>query len=228
MTTRIAVTFAAVAGLAALLYAGAGQWPGETIRLLGDCERLVDGLTVQPVAAWTSLAFLPAGIWVAGHPGHRPTAAIVFAAGLVAVGLGSFAGHASGTTWGRELDSLAIKVMLVPFIAYPLLRDRVAVFVQASAAGAITVIAIEIAFPATGRPLLALMVILLAAVLVLKHDAVALAPAFAVLALGVGAWWLGRTGGALCEPGSLLQVHGMWHILAAGGFTLLYRAIHDH
>lgn len=36
------------------------------------------------------------------------------------------------------------------------------------------------------------------------------------------AYALGRTGSALCRPGNLLQLHGLWHILTALGFGLLF------
>lgn len=228
-TARIVATVAALAGLTALLLAGVDEWPGQTAIILGDCEHPATGLTVQPIAAWTSLAFVPAGVWVAGHPQHRPAVALLFGAGLIAVGLGSFAGHASGTTWGRQLDSLAIKAMLAPFILYPLLREKGAGTIALTCgAAAAALVAIELAFPSTGRVLLALMVAALVAVLFSKHDPRMLLPGVAVLAVGAAAWWLGRSGGALCRPDGLLQVHAAWHILAAGGLTLLYRAIHAH
>jgi hypothetical protein len=37
----------------------------------------------------------------------------------------------------------------------------------------------------------------------------------AALAVGVAAYLLGRTGGPLCRPESLLQPHALWHLLTA-------------
>ena len=37
----------------------------------------------------------------------------------------------------------------------------------------------------------------------------------AALAAGVSAYLLGRTGGRLCRPDSLLQPHALWHLLTA-------------
>jgi len=37
----------------------------------------------------------------------------------------------------------------------------------------------------------------------------------AALAVGVPAYLLGRTGGPLCRPDSLLQPHALWHLLTA-------------
>jgi hypothetical protein len=39
--------------------------------------------------------------------------------------------------------------------------------------------------------------------------------ALTALALGGGAWILGRTDGLLCDPESLIQLHAAWHALAA-------------
>jgi hypothetical protein len=39
--------------------------------------------------------------------------------------------------------------------------------------------------------------------------------AFAALLLGAMAFTLGRTSSPLCFPDSLLQLHGLWHVLAA-------------
>ena len=39
--------------------------------------------------------------------------------------------------------------------------------------------------------------------------------AAAMLAAGVAAYLLGRTGSPLCSPDSLLQLHGLWHVLMA-------------
>lgn len=43
--------------------------------------------------------------------------------------------------------------------------------------------------------------------------------AVGLLATAGGAYVLGRTESPLCRPESLLQAHGLWHLLAAGAFT---------
>ena len=44
--------------------------------------------------------------------------------------------------------------------------------------------------------------------------------ALAAVAAGSVCWWLGRTGGPLCDPDSLLQGHGAWHLLTAAALAL--------
>lgn len=46
---------------------------------------------------------------------------------------------------------------------------------------------------------------------------------WALLALGALCWALGRSGGPWCRPGSLLQAHAAWHLLAAAGLFLWLR-----
>ncbi len=40
-------------------------------------------------------------------------------------------------------------------------------------------------------------------------------PALGMLAVGVGVWFVSRTGGAWCDPWSAVQGHAVWHVLAA-------------
>ncbi|MFV0316088.1 MAG: hypothetical protein ACK5O2_03890 [Microthrixaceae bacterium] len=42
----------------------------------------------------------------------------------------------------------------------------------------------------------------------------------AIVALSLGSYVLGRTGGPLCRPDSPLQLHGLWHIGTASAATL--------
>ncbi len=41
-----------------------------------------------------------------------------------------------------------------------------------------------------------------------------------VVAAAAAAWTLGRTGGALCDPDSVVQLHGVWHLLSALALVL--------
>ena len=230
---RAVVLVLAAAALSAGLIAGLGGWPGaEASAPLAnppDCEAIQPGLIGQPVTAWTSLAFVVAGIWLAGL--HNPpaiTSRSVFAISLVAVGLGSFLAHAAQTDWGWQLDSAAIKIMLVAFVAYPagLLRNRrPSTFLGTWLLGSAGVIGVQLALPAAARPLL--VVLALAALVLAAHHATGVARrAFAagalLLGLGAAAWWLGRAVGPLCSPDAVFQLHGIWHILAAAGIASVY------
>jgi hypothetical protein len=43
--------------------------------------------------------------------------------------------------------------------------------------------------------------------------------ALAAAAAGAAGWWLGRTGGPLCDPDSPLQLHAAWHLLTAAALA---------
>jgi hypothetical protein len=48
----------------------------------------------------------------------------------------------------------------------------------------------------------------------------ALLGALAAFALGVTAFFVGRTGGVLCDPASPMQWHAVWHVAAAAAMAL--------
>jgi hypothetical protein len=41
----------------------------------------------------------------------------------------------------------------------------------------------------------------------------------AALAAGAACWWLGRSGGPLCDPDGILQGHAVWHLLGAAALA---------
>lgn len=50
-------------------------------------------------------------------------------------------------------------------------------------------------------------------------------PGLAVVSVGLIVWWFSRTGGPWCDPDSLLQLHALWHVLAALAITTLHRPL---
>lgn len=70
-----------------------------------DCEQLGTGWLVQPVNALSSLAFLPAGAWVAAQgrrtTGWRRWEHAAVGAALIANGIGSFAYHGPQPGWAQ-------------------------------------------------------------------------------------------------------------------------------
>ncbi len=192
-----------------------------------DCEALDGGLLEQDVNAWSSLAYLgAAAILVAAVVrGRLRRPVLVLAAAVAAEGVGSVLYHGTpgaGAKWVHD-------VALVALLAYPggwhvaralgrtpVAADRVAVLatcVSAALSGALLA-----AVPDASAPLTAVGVgvVAVAELVARRRGAGALGSAFVVL-LGAGGllWWAGRTGGPLCEPGSLLQLHGAWHLLTA-------------
>jgi hypothetical protein len=91
-----------------------------------DCERLRDGWLAQPVNAMTSLAYVAAGGVVGARalrsPGGTDPAAMLYAAGLGLVGLGSVAFHGPQPPGARLAHDLPILATLGILGATPLLR----------------------------------------------------------------------------------------------------------
>ena len=216
------------------LMAGVDGWPGSggPTPPVGfpDCEAPRGGLIGQPTAAWTSLAFVALGIWIVGDPRLAPShSRLLFAITIAGVGIGSFLGHAALTEWARSADSLAIKLLLVTFVTESLGRLRswrqsamVAIWAGLAAAA----VALELAWPDAGGPLL----VALAGAGIASAWATAGPPTRLWLLGGLGllgsataVWWLGGEGGQLCAPHAVFQLHGVWHILAAAGIASVYQ-----
>jgi hypothetical protein len=222
------------AGLAAGLTIGIDGWPGggEPSLLIGfpDCEAPSGGLIAQPTAAWSSLVFVGVGVWIAGdRKVISSPSRLLFASAIGAVGFGSFFGHAALTDWARQLDSLAIKLMLVTFIAVSFSRLRswhqtASLALWASVAAA--TIALQLIWPAVAEPLLAALVVAAVILVGLSTGPETrrwLVMGLMLLGAGAAAWWLGRDGGPLCAPWAWFPLHGLWHILAAAGIASVYR-----
>ncbi len=208
-----------------------------------DCERVGSGALAQPVNALSSLAFCVVGLWIVARAfraerGRRAELG-VFGAAVFANGVGSFALHGPQPGWSRWAHDAAIVAVLLfagvhaltSLAGWPV-RDRLALFV-AILAFAVTTIA---ATPDASYAWFLVAGIVggageVAAVRagyrpwpIRGRDARTLAWLLAVSAFVVGAvaFFLGRSDSPVCDPGTLLQGHGLWHVLQAlamGGYA---------
>lgn len=195
-----------------------------------DCEAFRSGWLAQPVLALTSLAFVGAGVWMVGDRAMEERGRLLIGATTVAVGIGSFLGHSDSSL--RTVDAITVKLLVLAFLVYGCQRRRgeLARLVPVWLGMAGVAVAIEVLWPAAGNPALGLLVAAAAAVIwmsVEPHRRRRLAVGLAMLALAGLGWWLGQAGSSLCEPESLLQLHGAWHILAAIGVGLGYTALRN-
>lgn len=171
-----------------------------------DCESIGGGLLGQPVNSITTVAFVAGGLWlVSRHPDRRWVGSA-----LMATGIGSFLFHGpmpvgaqwahdvslawlllvvagTGTRWERATHLLGLVVLAMLFALFPPIADPVVV--------AITLIAVVVRIRLDRS--------------VHTRGALALLAASAIIGR------LGSTGWPLCDPHSLLQTHGLWHISAA-------------
>ncbi len=196
----------------------------------GDCEALGSGWLIQPVAAWTSLAYAVVGIVLmltADSSHHRErTLRIAFGLLLVGTGIGSFlyhgpqpaiAGFAHDLTF---LTALWFLIIMNPARPY----GRPTPWAWASFAAAFTIIAIALVlFPTSTNLLTAISIAALVVSDLLMHRIGGINGRWyaAALTLFAGALLfsaLGRTGASTCSPDDVVQFHGVWHVLSAMAF----------
>jgi hypothetical protein len=218
------------------LIVGAAVGPG--------CERVASGGLDEPVAALTSLAFVVAALVVlAGRPeaagDGRPAQGTVGARGsrplyallVAAVGVGSFVQHGPDPAWSdvaHDVPLLAVLAFLGADAAADLrARERrwwwwlvpvvllVPVVVVTPRAG-------DLAGAGLAAAAVALTVVRAAVRPALRRR---VGTAVALLVAGAAVGTLSRAGWPLCDPTSLWQGHGAWHVVAAVALALLAPAV---
>ncbi len=187
----------------------------------GTCDRETVGRDDirQSVNSFISFGLVLAGALVFFRASLLPLQ--LFGAVLSAAGAASFLSHAAVRDWSHTLDSLGVKAVVLFLIIYPLTRPRP--MWAAYTLALVLIWALELAWPATARPLLVALVA--TAVIVNLGRAMpraSLRLAVTTLLLATVAWWLGRSASVLCYPDSVFQPHALWHLLVAGGLAALY------
>jgi hypothetical protein len=200
-----------------------------------DCEAVHEGVLQQPVNAVSSLALLAAGLWIVlrarrGEPEERG-ARSAFGVGMAVVGLGSVLLHGPDPGWAlwfHDLSGLAVLLLVAALDLGMVIGWSLRSRLLAVVAG-LVVLAVTLAIIPTSTVPIAF---LLAPVAVLSElallrsadrsspragssDATTGAVAVAAIALGGGAYLLGRTGSTLCNPESVVQWHAVWHVMVA-------------
>ncbi|MDN5795362.1 MAG: ceramidase [Intrasporangium sp.] len=201
------------------------------------CEAVHSTGLAQPVNAWSSLAFVAAGVVVflpTGKPAHRERVLrMLLGATLVAVGGASFAFHATLTRVTEFLDTwtmagLAIVILGGAVARRGFARPRLAVLLGL----ALQAILLRVlwTWPATRRVVFGV-ILAVAVALELSRTRIPVAAfqpqRWLWLALGLltaaYAIWLLDVMGTWCDPTSLLQGHAVWHVVGAGAAVCLAR-----
>ncbi|KRF38731.1 ceramidase domain-containing protein [Terrabacter sp. Soil810] len=189
------------------------------------CELVrADGIT-QPANAWSSLAFVVAGAAaLLLRPAARPERVLVPLLGvaLAAVGLGSFAFHATLTLWGQFVDVFPMYAVGCVLLAGALVRLGWTTPRRAAVGGVALLVALGVLlwlWPESRRVLFAA-VLLPGIVLELVRtrrvggDGRWLHVGLGLLVAAYALWVLDQAG-LLCDPTSWLQGHAAWHVLGA-------------
>lgn len=174
-----------------------------------DCELIGPGILGQPVNTLTTLPFLLLGGWLSSNARSRWVGVA-----LMATGAGSFVFHGPMPTWGEWAHDVALAWLIATIAGQGTRWER---WSRLPALAALA--ALFAAFPIAADPVaVALAVIVGAAILVRRPPAAELMP-LGLLAVVAFLGRLGSTGGPLCDPSSILQLHGLWHIGAAVAVT---------
>jgi len=205
-----------------------------------DCERIGEGLLAQPVNAWSSLAFLVAGAWVltlALGAGARRAELAVYGLAVASNAVGGLLFHGwqwSGARWIHDVAILSVLVFIAAFGAARRLNRGTGWTMRAFGLALAVLGALLAAVPSAAYGVygLAGVVAGLGEVLEVRREFPeirregipaerrALLGALAALALGATAFFVGRTGGPLCDPASPMQWHAVWHAAAAAAMVL--------
>ena len=242
----VVTTAAAVSSLLLLTAALLLGWLGpDTGRGGGFCEAARDALVRQPANTFSNLGFVIAGLSIAVHVTRRGTGTMnaslgtAYAVLVVLLGPGSAAMHASQSVLGGHLDVYSMYLLACFVFAYTVAR---LLALSPNAFGGLYVAllgACSIAEFTPGQvPVLmtvgntAFATLLLAGLvleLVLRVRGVGRldlrwgAASVVTLVVAFAVWSLGKDGGPLCDPRSLLQPHAVWHLLDALAAWLLFR-----
>ena len=170
-----------------------------------DCELIGPDFFGQPVNTLTTLALVVAGIALLPRPRSRWVGVA-----LIATGIGSFLFHgpmAPGGIWVHDV-TLAWLVLVVAAVSRG--WERWAHLPGLVALGVLFAVRPETSEWTTG----ALFVVALGLLLAEDRTRATLLPlGLLVFAAIVGR--LGSTGWPLCDPESIVQTHGLWHVGAA-------------
>lgn len=244
----IFVITAAVSVLALVAFAvamGLGWFGPDKGAGANFCEAARDGLIKQPANTWSNLGFVVAGLAAAFYLDRHwsqvayPTLLAPFPVLMALLGPGSMAMHATQSSLGGRFDVGSMYLFAGYAAAYGITRLLGRGLLTLATLFVVLVVGAEILgatdFPA---PLvdtagnLAFAVLLLIAVLV--EAIIQRRPThpgewrWALMAVGAMVlafviWSLSHSGGPLCDPGSLLQGHAVWHVLCAVAAYALFR-----
>ena len=189
-----------------------------------DCEVRDDWFLEQDVNAWSSLAYVVAGVVLAVQVArHRlPTAVYALAAVVVAEGVGSVLFHGSAGDLSQFVHDVAL-IGALGFIAGWHAGRLVGATDRGSIVGLVVGLVTAsvlwaVAPGATNATVAVAVVVIVATSVWARRRGLVGVWSPAVLVLGVVAvamWAFGSPDSALCNTDSLFQPHALWHVLTA-------------
>jgi 1-acyl-sn-glycerol-3-phosphate acyltransferase len=189
-----------------------------------DCELRDDWFLEQDLNAWSSLAYVVAGVLLAWevHRSRLPRAAYGLAAVVAAEGVGSLLYHGAAGDLSQFLHDVPL-IGALAFVAgwhVGRLRDRADAgsLVGLALGLAVSSVLWVVAPDATNVTAAVAVVVIVGASLVARRRAMAGVWSWPLVALGVVAvsmWGLGTPDSPVCDADSWAQPHAVWHVLTA-------------
>jgi hypothetical protein len=211
--------------------------PASTLPLgAADCEIVGGGWLVQPINAWSSLAYAAVGMVLITSTSQAPrsdrTLRVAFGVLMVATGIGSFLYHgpqAAAAGFAHDITFLAMLWFLSlmnPASAYGVPRPHAWIALASVTAAASAVL---IASPDSTNVLTGISIVaLITSDLLLRRIGGINGRWYAAALILFGASLvfnlLGRSSTATCDPDTLIQFHALWHVLSAAAFGAYYVA----
>jgi hypothetical protein len=211
--------------------------PASTLPLgAADCEIVGGGWLVQPINAWSSLAYAAVGMVLITSTSQAPrsdrTLRVAFGVLMVATGIGSFLYHGpqpAAAGFAHDITFLAMLWFLIlmnPASAYGVPRPHAWIALASVTAAASAVL---IASPDSTNVLTGISIVaLITSDLLLRRIGGINGRWYAAALILFGASLvfnlLGRSSTATCDPDTLIQFHALWHVLSAAAFGAYYVA----
>ncbi|MFQ5641686.1 MAG: ceramidase domain-containing protein [bacterium] len=204
------------------------------------CEEIRDGTIRQPFNAWSSLIFVPIGLWIARRATLDKVASrrlspvrrhkrygYLYGLALIITGIGSWFFHASLTYVGHFADVTGMYFLGGFLFTYGLsrkLQQNATAFLGVYTAVVLPLLVIQWFHPSASRYAFGLLILAALSIEIFLHKSLSnklFIGALVSLAVGFGIWILDEKE-LLCSPQSCFQGHALWHILTAVSTLLSY------
>jgi hypothetical protein len=182
-----------------------------------DCELIGPGFFGQPMNSLSTLALVAAGALVLSR---QPRLRMIGVA-LIATGVGSFLFHGPmprGNEWAHDVT---LAWLLVSVGGVGTRWERLAGIPALVALGVVFAVA-----PAAADPIAVVLAVVTTVSLLRRDRSARTVGPLTLLGVVAVLGRLGATGGPLCDAGSLLQTHALWHVgaaVAVSWWALAYR-----
>lgn len=242
----------AIVSLSVFALAVVFHWMGEAVGIgSGFCEAGHDGLIKQPINTISNIGFVIVGLIIAWSQAKGSYAqnknlftsgkffAIFFASLAVLIGPGSMAMHATSTIVGGFFDLLSMYLIASFIFAYALSRffqwKSIGFTIMFLIAMSIQLYSFTLSYEMpfvgpVGRLSFGLFLILTAIIELysyftrrIEKNLIFGLLTILVMVIASFIWDISKTGQPWCDPNSLIQGHGFWHLLTALAIYFLYR-----